>query len=172
MAPRPPWISPGNCVCRAAGDPDHNSRATSRPPRVPVLARRSVRRGVRRPQDPYLLPATLSRRRSGHQQQGRGCLLLCSSARLLPVVICKIRPFSSILSIFCSFSTKLGFFRGRNFHLQNVTLRLEDICCPVVTIVRRGGHCGQHRCSLLGTSRPKIRTLSQKERCMMGMQEK
>ena len=155
MAPRPPWISPV-------------SRATPRPPRVPVLARRSVRRGVRRPQDPYLLPATLSRRRSGHQQQGRGCLLLCSSSRLLLVVICKIRPFSSILSIFCSFSTKLGFFRGRNFHLQNVTLRLEDIWCPVVTIV----HCGQHRCSLLGTSRPKIRTLSQKERCMMGMQEK
>ena len=149
MAPRPPWISPGNCVCRAAADPDHNSRATSRPPRVPVLARRSVRRGVRRPQDPYLLPATLSRRRSGHQQQGRGCLLLCSSAHLLLVVICKICPFSSILSIFCSFSTKLGFFRGRNFHLQNVTLRLEDICCPVVTIVRRGGHCGQHRCSLV-----------------------
>ena len=100
-------------------------------------------------QDPYLLPATLSRRRSGHKQQGRGCLLLCSSAHLLLVVICKIRPFSSILSIFCSFSTKLGFFRGRNFHLQNVTLRLEDICCPVVTIVRRGGHSGQHRCSLV-----------------------
>ena len=171
MAPRPPWISPGTCVCRAAEllrIQTTMSRATSRPPPVPVLARLSARR----PQEPYLLPATLSRRRSGHQQQGRGCLLLCSSAHLLLVVICKIRPFSSILSILCSFSTKLGFFRGRNFHLQNVTLRLEDICCPVVTIVRRGGHSGQHRCSQLGTSRPKIRTLSQKERCMMGMQEK